>query len=180
MWQYNYTSNELYHYGVLGMKWGHRKNKYYNSDGSLTSLGKKRDEYKALKKEGKTGYREYLGSPGYYAVWTDKKTFNRTVNANKKKALKNANGFKEKMKIRQSAKKYKRRVEIDNMLAESMYNNAAKQIKDSMKAEIKGVPVSKVRKGRERTERVLATAGTLAFATVGMAGLIYLEDKLGR
>ena len=24
MWQYNHT-NELYHHGILGMKWGHHK-----------------------------------------------------------------------------------------------------------------------------------------------------------
>jgi len=32
--------NELYHYGVKGMKWGVRR--YQNKDGSLTSAGKKR------------------------------------------------------------------------------------------------------------------------------------------
>lgn len=39
MWTYNY-SNELFHHGVLGMKWGVRK--YQNKDGSLTDAGKKR------------------------------------------------------------------------------------------------------------------------------------------
>lgn len=39
MWVKNNT-NELYHYGVKGMKWGVRR--YQNEDGSLTNAGKRR------------------------------------------------------------------------------------------------------------------------------------------
>lgn len=51
---YYESSNELMHYGILGMKWGIRR--YQNKDGSYTKAGLERyrkaeSEYESAKKD---------------------------------------------------------------------------------------------------------------------------------
>jgi hypothetical protein len=45
------NNNELYHHGVIGMKWGIRR--YQNKDGSLTSAGKRRSRVDSWSEDAK-------------------------------------------------------------------------------------------------------------------------------
>lgn len=67
-------NNELYHYGVRGMKWGVRR--YQNSDGTLTAAGKKkaRQEYRS---DNKTAYE--LGKNATIAGRAAARSVKRTV-----------------------------------------------------------------------------------------------------
>ena len=52
------SSEELYHHGILGMKWGVRR--YQNKDGTLTQKGKKRYSDVTELKSKKTGEKLYV------------------------------------------------------------------------------------------------------------------------
>ena len=69
MWSYNYTpSNELYHYGVKGMKWGVRKDVYKSmsrADRKMTRQIHRRNQragYKSLKKDYNSVYGRMINS----------------------------------------------------------------------------------------------------------------------
>lgn len=59
MWEYNhvYDSNELYHYGVKGMKWGVRKAEYRSM-----SRSQKKDQRRKYKEENGTFFRDKYGN----------------------------------------------------------------------------------------------------------------------
>ena len=84
MWEYNYTQypDELYHYGVLGMKWGKRKNTY--SDKEISDYRKKKIAEAPTKAESPRG-----ANKGWYKN-APKSTLRREMQRETKEEYKNS------------------------------------------------------------------------------------------
>lgn len=106
-------NSELYHYGVKGMKWGHRK-KYYNNDGSLNKLGQARQTYKNSKQK------------AYDSFISDMKKLSQEgrgndIDAVDKRAIQYEAELKSINDKYKQAKKTKKSTSINNMTVEELH-----------------------------------------------------------
>ena len=76
MWQYNNT-NELYHFGIKGMRWGIRR--YQNEDGTLTPAGKKHYGNMSDDKLQKSLYKQVKKARAKQSDWSNQWNVNNTI-----------------------------------------------------------------------------------------------------
>ena len=151
---YVIVNGELYHYGVKGMRWGHRK-KYYNSDGSLNKLGQARQNYKTANR----AYgRAYNKAYNYSAM----RPIGQHLGKGKVKSDKLWDDAYDKLHDADKAKK--------------SYKDAKKEYKEQKKAE-RNTPEAKAARKKAMIKAGVAIAGTAlaAYGTYKVAK--YMQDK---
>lgn len=163
--------NELYHYGVVGMKWGRRR--YQNADGSLTAAGKNRyardQRENAGKKKG-----EKVGAADPDRWVREDMTRSRKLadeSGQMVSKLKNANDAamrnrpKPKMDLSSMSDK-EMRDQINRALLERQYNDMFAPRKTS--------------KGREYVSKTLEAAGTaLALGSSALGIALAIKELKG-
>ena len=102
MWQYNNT-NELYHFGIKGMKWGVRR--YQNEDGSLTPAGKKHYGNMSDDKLQKSLYKQVKKARANQSDWSNQWNVNNTIGKHSKAV---EDRYRKDVKKFQSSDEYKK------------------------------------------------------------------------
>ena len=158
---------ELYHYGVLGMKWGIRR--YQNADGSLTSEGRKRarQEYKEdNKKAFEYGKNATITARAVsIAAKKETKAANRWEKANDRNAQKRY----EKYKLAESVREYLQKQSQD-------WDAKVKEHRDQLIEKYGKEAISEISRDKKgRANESVHTTGDYALSTfMSVAGTVGL------
>ena len=163
--------NELYHWGVKGMKWGVRR--YQNKDGSLTDAGQKRYDRDKLENAGKKkGDKVGAADPDRWVredLSRGRKLADETSGMVGK--LKNANDSA----IRNKAKA---KMDLSSMSDQEMRSRINRAILEKQYTDM--FAPQKVSKGREYAGKILETTGTiLAIGSSALGIALAIKDLRG-
>lgn len=165
-------TNELYHHGILGMKWGVRR--YQNKDGSLTNAGKKRYD---------RDVRENLAKKKDNRIDTSNPDPHRWVKEDlerNKKAIDSAsNMIRDIQNFERSTRPTadKKRMDLSNMTDTEMRNRINREILEQQYTKLFAPETApKISKGRAFIKETLDVAGGV-LTTTGSALAIALSIK---
>lgn len=164
--------NELYHYGVLGMKWGVRR--YQNRDGSLTAEGKKRynrDIAENLAKKKDSRIDTSSPDPNRW-VREDIERSKRVIDSGSD-LIRQAKSIERDTSHRST----KKRLNVSNMSDKELRDKINRELLERQYSDIFGEE-AKVSRGRRFTRETLEIAGTALAATSSVLGIMLAIKQL--
>lgn len=176
-------TDELYHHGVKGMKWGVRR--YQNKDGSITEAGKKRYARDAREKD----FNKYDESSGKYYKQSKKNgrsdleldaaRYAKEDTERSKRLVDSSRNLSNELKRTVDTSNRNRKVpkmDLSNMTDQEMRNQINREILERQYNDM--FNPRKESKGREYASRTLESAGNVLAITSSALGIALAIKEL--